>query len=170
MAAAIAAWPACDRNTSFDGATAGDVDTGTAGARPVANLAFVLKDAGGRDVRLADLKGKPLLINFWATWCGPCKAEIPWFVEFSERYKAQGLTVLGISVDDSADEIKAYAAEHKVTYPLLVGRDRADVSKAFGAEDLIPVSWLVRADGSVQAKVSGIHSREWFEQQLLTMF
>jgi peroxiredoxin len=174
VAAAIAVSPvACDRNTTFERAqqgVAGDAATADKTARPVANLDFVLKNVEGQDVRLADLKGKPLLVNFWATWCNPCKAEIPWFVEFADRYKAQGLTVVGISVDDPPEDIKAFATQLKVNYPMLVGRDRADVAKAFDAEQVIPVSWLVRADGSVQAKVTGIHGKNWFEQQLLEMF
>lgn len=173
VAAAIAASPvACDRNTTFERAQEGFAGDAAVGGktRPVANLDFVLKNIDGQDVRLADLKGKPLLINFWATWCGPCKAEIPWFVEFSDRYKAQGLTIVGISVDDPPEDIKTFAAGLKVNYPMLVGRDRADVAKAFDAEQVIPVSWLIRPDGSVQAKVTGIHGKNWFEQQLLEMF
>jgi peroxiredoxin len=159
VAAAIAAWPACNRNTSAPAGTA-------AGA----NLDFVLKNANGQDVRLADFKGKPLLLNFWATWCTPCKAEIPYFIDFSTKYKAQGFSVLGISVDDAPEDIRAFAAEQKITYPLLVGRDRQDVARAFDAQDVIPVSWLIRRDGTVQAKVTGIHDRAWFEQQILAMF
>ena len=157
VAAALAAWPACNRN-------AGTPDAAKA------NLDFVLKNLDGQDVRLADFKGKPLLINFWATWCGPCKAEIPWFVEFADKYKAQGLTVIGISVDDPPDDIRKFAAEFKVNYPMLVGREREDITKAYEAGEFIPVSWLVRKDGTVQTKVSGIHGRDWFEQQLLEMF
>jgi thiol-disulfide isomerase/thioredoxin len=172
VAAAIAASPvACDRNTTFERAQEGiSGDAAATKAQPTANLDFVLKDVSGQDVRLADLKGKPLLINFWATWCGPCKAEMPWFVEFADRYKAQGLTVIGISVDDPPEDIKTFAAGLKVNYPLLVGRDRSDVARAFDAEQVIPVSWLIRRDGSVQAKVTGIHGKNWFEQQLLEMF
>jgi peroxiredoxin len=156
VAAAVAAWPACNRNVVPDA--------------DHANLNFVLKDTDGKDVRLADFAGKPLVVNFWATWCGPCKAEIPWFVEFADKYKAQGLTIVGVSVDDPPEDIKAYATEYKINYPLLVGRDRDDIARAYDAQQVIPVSWLIRSDGRVQAKVTGIHGRDWFDQQLQAMF
>ena len=70
VATLVAAWPACNRNTTRPDAE-------------IAKLDFVLKDVNGKDVRLADFKGRPMLINFWATWCGPCKAEVPWFTEFA---------------------------------------------------------------------------------------
>ena len=68
-------------------------------AKP-ANLNFTLKDMNGKDVNLAAYKGKVILLDFWATWCGPCKIEIPWFIEFQSKYQSQGLAVLGLSVDD----------------------------------------------------------------------
>jgi peroxiredoxin len=157
VAAALAAWPACNRNASAPDAQHADLN-------------FTLKALDGRDVRLADLKGKPLLVNFWATWCGPCKAEVPWFVEFAEKYKAQGLQVVGVSIDDPPDDIRAFATKYKVNYTLLVGRDREDIAKAYDAQQVIPVSWLIRPDGTVQTKVTGIHGRDWFEQQILAMF
>jgi thiol-disulfide isomerase/thioredoxin len=157
VAAAISAWPACNSHV-------GDPKAETL------SLDFVLKDMDGNDVRLADFKGKPLLVNMWATWCGPCKAETPWFVELSGKYKDKGLTVIGISVDDVAEDVRKFAAEYKVTYPMLVGKDRPDVSKAFAAENVLPVSWLVRADGTVHTKVEGIHGKDWFDQQIQELF
>jgi peroxiredoxin len=157
VAAAVALWPACNRNVADPHAE-------------VVNLDFVLKDMDGKDIRLADFRGKPLLVNMWATWCGPCKVETPWFVELSDKYKAQGLTVVGISVDDVAEDVRAFAKEYKVTYPMLVGKDRPDVSKAFDAENVLPVSWLIRADGTVHTKVEGIHGKDWFDQQIQELF
>ena len=136
----------------------------------VANLSFVLKDANGADVRLADFRGKPLLVNFWATWCNPCKAEVPWFTEFADKYKSRGFTVVGISVDDPADDIKKFAADLKVSYPLLMALDRDEVLKAYDAGDVIPVSWLIKPDGSVHAKGKGIHEKAWFEEQIQALF
>jgi peroxiredoxin len=155
VAIVLGAWPACNRN---------------AGPPETANLDFVLKDVNGADVRLGDFQGKPLLINFWATWCGPCRAEMPWFTEFSEKYKAEGLIVLGISTDDGPDEIKRFAADHEITYQLLVGKDQVELLKAFEAEMVIPVSWIIRPDGIVAAKAVGIHEKSWFERQIQALF
>jgi len=105
-------------------------------------------------------------VNFWATWCPPCRTEIPWFVEFSEKYKAQRLAVVGISTDDPPEDIKKFAADNKVSYPLLVGVGHDDLLKSYEATEVIPVSWLIRADGSVFLRVTGIHPKEWFDTQL----
>jgi thiol-disulfide isomerase/thioredoxin len=135
-----------------------------------ANLSYVLKDMNGEDVNLASFKGRPILLNFWATWCGPCKAEIPWFVDFAEKYKAQRLAVIGISVDDSAEDMRAFAAKYQVNYPLLVGLPDRDLRVQYEANELIPISWLIRADGTILDKAQGVHPREWFEANLQTMF
>jgi thiol-disulfide isomerase/thioredoxin len=157
VALLVAAWPACNRNAA---------DPGTARA----NLDFVLKDASGTEVDLASFRGKPLLVNMWATWCGPCKAEVPWFVELADKYKDRGFTVVGISTDDTAEQIKDFVAEYKVTYPMLVGKDRPEVLKAFDAENVLPVSWLIRADGTVHTKVAGIHGKAWFDENIQQLF
>lgn len=157
VATALGMWPACNSHVADPAAA-------------TVNLEFTLKDMNGADVRLADFRGKPLLINMWATWCGPCKAETPWFVELSDKYKDKGFTVIGISVDDVPEDIKKFAAEYKVQYPMLVGKDRADVSKAFDAENVLPVTWLVRADGTVHTKVTGIHGKDWFDTQIQQLF
>jgi len=127
---------------------------------------FVLNDADGATVRLADFKGRPILLNFWATWCPPCKAEIPSFVELANEYKKQNLLVLGVSVDDPAADIKKFAADYKVNYPLLLGKGHDDLLQAYDAADVIPISWLIRPDGTVLAKVQGVHTKDWFETQV----
>lgn len=158
VAVVVGAWPACNRNA---------VDPGDHGQAP---LDFVLKNVDGQDVNLADFKGRPLVVNFWATWCGPCKTEVPWFVEFADRYRDQGLTILGVSVDDKPEDIRAFSSEFEVNYPMLVGLGRDDVAKAYDALMAIPVTWLIRADGTVHAKVTGIHGKDWFEQQIQELF
>jgi len=84
-----------------------------------ANLDFALKDMSNKEVKLSAFKGKVILLDFWATWCGPCKIEIPWFIEFQEKYGKDGLQVVGVSVDDTLDKLKPYVAQMKMNYPVL---------------------------------------------------
>ena len=98
-----------------------------------ANLDFTLKDMNGEDVSLLSHEGKVILLNFWATWCGPCKIEIPGFVELQDEYRDQGLVVLGVSIDDPVSKIKPFAEEYKVNYPMLVGLGRGGFSGSLWA-------------------------------------
>jgi thiol-disulfide isomerase/thioredoxin len=163
VAGAVAAWPgACARNRAPQQAESATPEH--------VKLDYTLKDMSGKDVRLADYVGKPLIINFWATWCGPCKEEIPSLVALSEQYKEQGLTVLGVSIDDSPDDLKKFAAEYKMTYPILVGQGHDDMLEEFEATYAVPVSWFIKADGKVSIKHEGAASRDWFDQQIKALF
>ena len=133
-----------------------------------APMHYTLKDMNGVDVKLEAFKGKVVVVNFWATWCGPCKAEIPDLVSLQAQYK-DDLVVLGISVDDKAEDMKPYAAEYKITYPLLVGNGRQDVQDAFGPLYGVPVSVIVGRDGKIAKKHSGIASREQFEAEIQSL-
>jgi peroxiredoxin len=135
-----------------------------------ANLEFTLKDQNGRDVRLADFKGKPLIVNFWATWCVPCQLEMPELVELAKAYKDQGLTIIGISIDDTPEEVREFAKAYGVTYPLLIGRDREDVADAFGLRNGIPLSVFIRADGTIATRLEGINTKTWLEEQIQDLF
>jgi thiol-disulfide isomerase/thioredoxin len=130
-----------------------------------APLHYTLKDMNGVDVKLASFKGKIILLNFWATWCGPCRAEIPALIELQSRY-ADDLVVLGFSVDDTVDKLKPYAAQYKINYPVLVGNGREDVQDAFGPLWGIPVSVIIGRDGRIAKKHSGIGTKEQFEQEI----
>jgi peroxiredoxin len=127
---------------------------------------FVLKDMVGKNVRLADYKGKVVLINFWATWCGPCKYEIPMFVDLQQRYGAQGLAFLGISVDDPVEALKPFADQYKMNYPVLVGAGREDVQDAYGPMFGIPVTVVVGRDGNICTRYFGLRSKERFETDI----
>lgn len=131
-----------------------------------ANLEFTLKDMNGADVRLADFKGKPLIVNFWATWCAPCIIEQPELTALAAEYKDRGLAIVGISYNDEAKDIQKYAKEFKVPYPLLVGLDREDVFNAFGLTDGLPTTLFIRPDGTIAARLQGISTRAWFEEQI----
>src|SRR5262245_44905467 len=136
-----------------------------AAAGKAARLDFKLKDMNGVDVKLDSFKGKVILINFWATWCGPCKAEIPSLVELQEKY-AGDLVVLGFSVDDTPEKMKPYSEEYKVNYPLLVGNGREDVQNAFGPLLGIPVSVIIDREGIIAKKHTGIATKEQFEREI----
>jgi peroxiredoxin len=155
VAMAVAMWPACMQKP-----------TPTAPAGDQANLDFVLKDMNGAEVRLADFKGRPLVLNFWATWCGPCKVEIPAFVELVEQYKDQRLAVLGISVDDSPEDLRKFAEEFKMNYPVLVGLGQDTLQETYQAMMVIPVTWFIRPDGTVLKSHTGPATKEWFEEQI----
>jgi len=130
-----------------------------------APLHYTLKDMNGVDVQLASFKGKVILLNFWATWCGPCRAEIPALIDLQSRYP-DDLVVLGFSVDDTVDKLKPYAAQYKINYPVLVGNGREDVQDAFGPLWGIPVSVIIGRDGRIAKKHSGIGTKEQFEQEI----
>jgi thiol-disulfide isomerase/thioredoxin len=137
-------------------------------AGKAAPLDFTLKDMNGVDVKLASFKGKPIVMNFWATWCGPCRAEIPSLVELQKVYSEEGkdVVILGISVDDPVEKLKPYAAQMKMNYPVLVGNGRDDVQDAFGPLWGIPVTVFIDRDGRIAKKHSGIASKEQFEQEI----
>jgi peroxiredoxin len=139
-----------------------------AGAK-AANLDFTLKDINNRSVRLADFKGKVILLDFWATWCEPCKVEIPWFVDFQQKYGGAGLQVIGVSVDDTLDKLKPYVAKAGMNYTVLQGLGHDDVQDAYGPLWGIPVTTLISRDGKVCAKFTGIGTREDFETQIKSL-
>ncbi len=134
-------------------------------AKP-ANLDFTLKDMNGEDVSLASYQGKVILLNFWATWCGPCKIEIPGFVELQDKYRDQGLVVLGVSIDDPVSKIKPFAEEYNVNYPLLVGLGREDFQEAYGPIWGIPMSVFVSRHGLVCRRHVGLATKEQFEEDI----
>ena len=131
-----------------------------------ANLDFTLKDLNDRDVRLADFKGKVILLDFWATWCAPCKVEIPWFVEFQEKYGPAGLQVVGISVDDTVDKLTPFVERFKMNYPVLQGLGHDDVQEEFGPMWGIPVTAVISRDGKICSKHTGMGSKEGFEREI----
>jgi peroxiredoxin len=133
--------------------------------RPV-DLNFVLKDADGREINLADYKGKPIVVNFWATWCGPCKVETPYLEALWKKYKDHGFTILGVETESAPAAIKKFAAEYGVTYPLLVGDGRTDIQMAFGYRGILPTSIIVREDGTIAATIVGLRSEEFWEKQI----
>lgn len=133
-----------------------------------ANFDFALKNLEGKTVPLSSYKGKIVLLNFWATWCGPCKAEIPIFVELQGKYQ-KDLVIVGFSVDDTADKAKAFAGEYQINYPILLGEGREDVQDAYGPIWGIPASFLISKDGKVCRKHLGIAPKAVFEKEIVAL-
>lgn len=151
--------PAAD-GAAADGDTAGGVVAGAP-----ARLDFTLKDMNGVDVSLASFKGKVILLNFWATWCAPCRVEIPYLIELQKEY-GDDLVILGVSIDDSADKLKPYTSEMAINYPLLIAAGRQTFQDAYGPFYGIPVTVFVGRDGLIHKKHSGIASKEQFEHEI----
>jgi peroxiredoxin len=146
--------------------TEGDRTACDSRAKP-ADLNFTLKDINGQDFSLAAQQGKVILLSFWATWCGPCKIEIPWFIELQAQYQPRGLMVVGVSVDDPVSELKPFADRMKMNYPVLVGDGRDDLKEhAYGPMWGIPTAFLIGRDGKICRKHMGISTKEELEQEI----
>ena len=129
---------------------------------------FTLRDASGKRVSLSDFKGKVVVLNFWATWCGPCKTEIPWFIDFQKEWQSRGFTVLGVSMDeDGWKAINPYVAEKKINYPVLLGDE--DVNQAYGGIDALPTTFIISRDGRVAFLHSGLVNRAEYEKEILQL-
>ena len=121
-----------------------------------ANLNFTMKDMSGKSVTLADYRGKVILLDFWATWCGPCKYEIPGFVSLQETYGKDGLQVIGVSVDDTVEKLQPFVKQFSMNYPVLLGLGHEDVQDAYGPVIGIPISVIISRDGRICARHVGL--------------
>jgi peroxiredoxin len=131
-----------------------------------ASLDFVLKDIDGKDVSLSAYKGKVIVLDFWATWCAPCRIEIPNFVELYKKYRSEGFVVLGVSVDDPVSKLKPFARELKMNYPVLIGLNRDDIKDAFGPPPGYPTSFVIGRDGKICSQHTGFVPKEEFERKI----
>lgn len=130
--------------------------------------AFTLITLEGKKVSLSDFKGHPVLVNFWATWCGPCKVEMPWFEEFSKQYASQGLVILGLAddVDAGNEAIAKVAKKTGVTYPILLTDGK--VQKAYSPEgmDYLPMSFYVDRNGIIVDETAGLGGKDQIEAHI----
>ena len=126
---------------------------------------FTLVDLEGKKVSLKDYKGRPVLVNFWATWCAPCKLEMPWFEEFRQKYAPQGFEILGIAEDDAGKDVIAKAVKRiNVSYPILLTDQK--VAPAYGGVDYLPESFYVDRNGIVEIQTSGLGSKDEIEANI----
>jgi peroxiredoxin len=129
---------------------------------------FSLKDLDGRDVRLADFRGKVVMVNFWATWCPPCRAEIPDFIELQSQWGPKGLQIIGISLDDEgAAKVAPFASQNRINYTMLVNGNRA--ANAYGGIEGIPTTFLLDRQGRVVERRAGVAPREHWQQVIASL-
>ena len=134
-----------------------------------AKLNFSFKDITGKKVSLSEFKGKVILLDFWATWCVPCKQEIPGFIELQKKYGGRGLQIIGLSVDDSLDMAKTYATQMKMNYPILLAEGKEDILEAYDPIPSIPVSVIIDRRGQIVSRHLGIVSMDVFEKEIVPL-
>ena len=119
---------------------------------------FTLKDASGKTLKLSEYRGKVVLLNFWATWCGPCKIEIPWFIDFQQQYKDRDFAVLGVSLDDDGwKSVKPYVEEKKINYRVVIGTE--ELSALYGGVDSLPTTFMIDRSGRIASTHLGLVSK-----------
>ena len=125
---------------------------------------FNLQDSDGTVIRLSALRGNVVLLDFWATWCAPCKLEIPWFMEFQSAYATKGLASVGVAMDDEGwEKVKPYLNEHPINYPIVVGD--ATLAKRYSVIGL-PVTFLIDRSGRIAARHDGLVDRAVVENEI----
>ena len=126
---------------------------------------FTLQSLDGKTVHLSDFRGKAVLLNFWATWCQPCKIEMPWFADLQKRYGPEGLQIIGVAMDDASQEdISKFAKDLGVNYPILMGKE--DVGDAYGGVQFLPATFYIGRDGKVIGKVFGLKGKGEIEDNV----
>ena len=128
---------------------------------------FSLTDLDGKPLDLAGYRGKVVLLDFWATWCAPCREEIPQFIALQDKYRGQGLQVIGISMDDGPKPVREFYHELKMNYPVAVGTEQ--VAEAYGGVLALPVTFLIDRRGRLAAKYTGAVEMATVEQEVLSL-
>ena len=128
---------------------------------------LVLKDLEGHTVDLESLKGKVVIVDFWATWCEPCQVMIPWLEEFHNRYASQGLEIVGVSMDDDIKDVKPFVDKAKMNYPILFGNDA--IADAWGGVFGLPTSFMIDRQGKIRATHQGLIGKDVIEKDIRSM-
>ena len=140
--------------------------SGNAYSEEDSGIDFVFNDLNDKPVKLSDFRGRIVLVNVWATWCPPCREEIPSFINLYDKYKDKGFEIIGIATDKQGKSIvKPFAEKFKINYPLVVG-DMREVVKIFGPIRGIPTTFLIDEKGEIKNKYIGLRSEEKFEEDI----
>ena len=160
----------------FPAASAPAAGTGTANT-PTDAPTIVLKNVDGQDVTMAQYKGKVVLVNFWATWCEPCQTEIPWMIEFQQKYSAKGFTMLGVAMDDEGTKVVAPFVQktqfnvdgHSMTmdYPIVLGTD--DIASKLGGLIGLPTSVIISRDGKIVKRYIGLVDHNTIDKEIQSL-
>jgi cytochrome c biogenesis protein CcmG/thiol:disulfide interchange protein DsbE len=162
--------PQASANTAASGGQTADTSALAPGRGdpPTGSVApdFALKNlSDGKSIKLSSLRGKAVMVNFWATYCGPCKIEMPWLEELHKKYEPQGLQILGVAMDDSDEKpITDFARKMGVTYPILKGTDK--VGDLYGGVDRLPLTYFVDRSGKVSHEIVGLVSESAIEDAI----
>jgi peroxiredoxin len=125
---------------------------------------FTLPGANGSSIQLSHYRGKVVILDFWATWCHGCKTEIPWYMEFSRKYKKSGLVVIGVAMDDDGWKlVKPFLKQAKMKYPVVIGGD--DLAKRYAVTNM-PVTLLIDRHGNIASSHTGVVDKDVFENEL----
>ncbi|HEX6464022.1 MAG TPA: redoxin domain-containing protein [Vicinamibacterales bacterium] len=179
VAAAVLAFTSLPWNLSAHPGSQAQSQQATPDAPPIegcttkvvpAKLNFTLKDLDGKKIKLAEFKGKIIVLNFWATWCVPCKTEIPEFVELQKQYEPEGVQFVGISVDDTVAKLTPYVEAQSMNYPVLQGKGHDEVLDAYGPVQSLPVTYVIRRDGTFCKRHVGPVAKDVLERELKSLF
>ena len=130
--------------------------------------ALILKDLDGKTVNLEDLRGKVVIVDFWATWCQPCQIMIPWLVEFRNRYASQGFEIVGVAMDDEGIEaVKPFVTRNKMNYPILLGNEGAATD--WGGVYGLPTSFMIDRSGKIRITHQGLVSKDIIERDIRSL-
>jgi cytochrome c biogenesis protein CcmG, thiol:disulfide interchange protein DsbE len=163
---AIGIWKLSHRSYAGTGGLGGAPATkGSLNGAPAPG--FSLTDLAGQRLDLANYRGKVVLLDFWATWCAPCREEIPHFIALQDKYRERGLQVIGISMDDGPKPVQEFCREFKMNYPVAVGTEQ--IAEAYGGVYGLPVTFLIDRNGRVAAKYTGAVEMATVEQEVQSL-
>lgn len=162
LAACLLLW-ACGEAASVESGSTAEAAQTVASTEAAPD--FALETADGDVVRLSDYTGEVVLVNFWATWCGPCKIEMPWFIEFQRKYKDRGFRVIAISLDEEGwDVVRPYAEDLQANFPIVLGDKKTE--EAFGGVAALPTTFIIDKQGIIHNRHTGLVSKGDYEDEI----